>query len=338
MVQPGEAERRRGGRAGRVPAVVLAAALAAGAGCANYDEMKREAVYGPSESLLEVVAVLRRHVPDDTYRFPPATDFTGRNVYRASLLRLENLELIHAEALRAGHMDAVMAFSKARALERLRAYDLAADHYRLAARRESALQDEAKRSAAFCQNIARAITLGFDRLDPLAKGSDALGPDPDEVVAAFEERVGELSMLLELSRMEGPGHYEFVIREEIERADELRAAYFVAMRFALPDGSVRAVAELQRVVSRHAPSKNRERHILVLADLYSDLAREYVEANPPESLSFDPPKFQEIVDAASHLYQSVAVRDGTPEKLEAARRFEAFLAFTLQVDRDRFSR
>jgi hypothetical protein len=300
--------------------------------------MKREAVYGPTESLLEVVAVLRRHVPDDTYRFPPATDFTGRNVYRASLLRLENLEVIHAEALQAGHMDSVVAFSKGRALERLRAYDLAAEHYRLAARRESVLQEDALRSASFCEAIARAVSVGVDRLDPLARNSEPLDPDAEKVVEAFEQRVGELTMLLELSRMEGPGHYEYVIREEIERADELRAAYFEAMRFALPDGSVRAVAELQRVVSRHAPSKNRERHILLLADLYSDLAREYVEANPPESLGFDPPKFQELVDAASHLYQSVAVRDGTPEKLEAARRFEAFLAFTLQVDRDRFSR
>jgi hypothetical protein len=33
----------------------------------------------------------------------------------------------------------------------------------------------------------------------------------------------------------------------------------------------------------------------------------------------------------------VASEDGTPEKLQAARRFEAFLAFTLKVDRDRFT-
>jgi len=317
---------------GATVAVVVALA------CASPSTRKREAVYGPSESILEVVAVLRRHVPDDTYRFPPATDFTGRNVYRASLLRLENLEVVHAEALRAGHMDGVIAFSKARALERLRAYDLAAQHYDLAARNESALQEEARRSGRFCEDLARAVRIGVDRIDPLADDAPALDLDADAVVAKYEQRVAELSLLLERSHEEGLGHYGAVVREEIERADELRAAYFLAMRHARPDGSVRAVAELQRVVSRHAPSKNRERHVLTLADLYSDLAREYVEANPPESLEFDPPKFQELVDAASHLYESVAVRDGTPEKLEAARRFEAFLAFTLQVDRDRFSR
>ncbi len=312
-------------------------ALLALSACTSPTELKREAVYGPSESLLEVVAVLRRHVPDDTYRFPPATDFTGRNVFRASLLRLENLELIHADALRAGHMESVIAFSKARALERLRAYDVAAEHYRVAAGRETALKEEALRSATMCDALTRIVGIGIDRVDPLAS-NEGLDADPERVMMELEERVGELSLLVSRSRNEGPAHYESIVREEIERADQNRAAYFLAMRHALPNGSVRAVAELQRVVSRHSPSKSRERHVLALADLYSDLAREYVEANPPESLGFDPPKFQELVDAASHLYQSVAVRDGTPEKLEAARRFEAFLAFTLQVDRDRFTR
>ena len=78
--------------------------------------------------------------------------------------------------------------------------------------------------------------------------------------------------------------------------------------------------------------------MLDLANLYATLAAEYTRANAPESLSFDPAKFAELVDAASQIYQSVSAEDGTPEKLEAARRFEAFLAFTLKVDSDRFTR
>ena len=68
------------------------AMLVALAGCASTREKREAALYSPTESVIEVIAVLRRHVPDDTYRLPPATDFGGRNVYRASLLRLENLE------------------------------------------------------------------------------------------------------------------------------------------------------------------------------------------------------------------------------------------------------
>ena len=315
----------------------LAAALAAtfAAGCATPAERKDAAVYGPTESVLELVAVLRRHVADDTYRFPPATDFTGRNVYRATLIRLENLERVHAETLRAGHMDGVVAFSKARAMERLRAYDLAAQHYRLAGQRDELLRADAERSAAFCERLHAAVQLGIDLVDPLASAGAAPMPaDPESVAAGLEERTAALDAL----RGRTPAaHYEPLVLQEIERADVTRARYFTTMRFALPDGHVRAVGEWQRTVTRHGASQLYLRHLLELADLYEALARDYVEAIPPESLRFDPPKFQELTEAAAQIYRRVASEDGTPEKLEAARNLEAFLAFTLRVDRDRFA-
>jgi hypothetical protein len=320
-------------------AIVLGATLATG--CSTAKQKKLEAEYGPSESVIEVVAVLRRHVPDDTYRFPPATDFTGRNVYRSSLLRLESIERMHADALRSGYMDGVIAFSKARALERLRGFDLAAVHYREAARIDEALREEALHSAHVCEEIAEAVGVGIDFEDPVAKAvapepaDGATAPlDPEAIVAALDERVALLSFLLD---EEEETHYAAVIREEIERADQVRAAWFERHRYDLPDGQLRAVSERQRVASRHAASKYRLRHVLRLAALYDDLAHEYVNAVPPESLRFDPARFQDLVDPAVHLYESVAAQDGTPEKLEAARRLEAFLAFTLLVDRDRFT-
>lgn len=325
------------GRRAPVPSLALLLALATA--CATPSREKEEAVYGPTESVLEVVAVLRRHVPDDTYRFPPAVDFSGRNVYRAALLRLESLEQIHENALRAGHLDAVIAFSKGRALERLRAYDLAAQHYRAAAAREGPLREQAERSARFCQSLADAVAVGIDLSDPLSEDERAALPlDPEGVVAELDERVALLTSLLDRVREEElPEHYGFIVREEVERADVARARYFQELRHVLPEGSVRAVAELQRLASRHSPSKNHQQHLLALADLYAEIAQEYVESNPPESLRFDPPRFHELVDSASRLYRIVANQDGTPEKLEAARRFEAFLAFTLRVDSDRFT-
>lgn len=281
-----------------------------------------------------MVAVLRRHSLDDTYRFPPATDFTGRNVYRASLLRLENIESIHAETLRAGHLDSVIAFSKARALERLRAYDLAAQNYRFAAERDPEFRNEAQASAIVCEAIFAALEHGPEPGDPLASGSDAYSAtDADVVVAAFDTRAA----MLREARVGASAHYEFVLAEEIERADVNRAKWFFAMRYAIPDGHLLAISELQRVASRHDASHRRLRHWLALANAYATLAREYVEAVPPESLEFDPPRLRELVDGASQLYQRVAAHDGAPEKLEAARMLEAFLAFTLQVDRDRFA-
>lgn len=309
-------------------------------GCSTAQSKKLDAQYGPSESVLEVVSVLRRHVPDDTYRFPPATDFTGRNVYRSTLLRLESIERIHADSLRSGYMDGVMAFAKARALERLRGYDLAADHYREAARIDPALREQALISARVCDEIVEALGVGIDVDDPMAfadgpiDSAELLAQDPETVTAELDERIALLSFALDAQT---DTHYAAVIREEIERADQTRAAWFERRRYDLADGQIRAVSELQRLVTRHAASKYRLQHTLRLAALYDDLAHEYVNAVPPESLRFDPARFQDLVDPATHLYESVAAQDGTPEKLEASRRLEAFLAFTLLVDRDQFT-
>jgi tetratricopeptide (TPR) repeat protein len=309
---------------------LLAIALLA---CASPPEVDPR--YRPAESVLEVLAVLQRHVPDDTYRFEPARDFTGRNVYRSSLLRLENLERLHADALRAGYMDGVIAFGKGRALERLGAFDLAAEAYRRAAEHEPELAEEALRSAAVCDGIAaaEAVTEEIGPAHPLP-GADLAIPSPETVLDLYDQRVGLLSWQEEKA---AGTHHVAVVRERIEKAQVERARWFVQLRGVLPDGDVRAVAELQRVVADHGDSRNALRHLLELANLYSDLSTEYVQQHPPESIDFDPAHFRDLVDSGARVYEMVAARDGTPEKIEATRRLEAFLAFALGVDQDRFT-
>ncbi len=299
---------------------------------------KKEAIYDPAESLTEVVAVLRRHIPDDTYRFPPGHDFTGRNIYRASLIRLENIERMYSDELKSGYMDAVINFAKARSLERLRAYDLASKNYREAARKDGKLHDEALHSASVCDSLHEAVQVGIDLPDPTQPG-EGLPRDAEQVTAILDVRIADLVAIersLEESGYED-SHYHPVIQLEIQRADLARARYFVAMRHVIPNGTIRAVSEMQRLITRHAASHDRRAQTLQLANLYAQLAREYVIAVPPESLYFDPPRFQELVDAAVQPFESVAAQDGTPEKLEATRLLEAFLAFTLSIDRDRFA-
>jgi hypothetical protein len=311
-------------------ALLLAAVTAACAGTPEVDPR-----YRPAESVLEVLAVLQRHVPDDTYRFAPARDFTGRNVYRSSLLRLENLERLHADALRAGHMDGVIAFGKARALERLGAFDLAEAAYRVAAEREPELAAEALRSADVCAAIHDAVGIAAGVADAAPAGEGRVEVvSPDAALARFEARSASLEELFETVR---DTHHAAVVREQIERGDVLRARWFVRMRAIVPDGDLRAVAELQRVVTEHGDSRLQPRHLLELADLYAELSGEYVEAHPPEGIDFDPAEFRDLVDSGARVYEMVAARDGTPEKIEATRRLEAFLAFALGVDRDRFT-
>ena len=302
--------------------------------CASTPEV--DPAYAPTENVLEVVAVLRRHVPDDTYRFEPARDYTGRNVYRSSLLRLESLESRQRDALQAGHLDGVIAFAKGRALERLRAFDLAAETYRVAADRDAELRSEALQSADVCDTLERA-SRGGPELDELAANAAAEGRLQTEIDGALGRYDEQASALETLAESVEESHYVFVVREEIERLDVARASYFAALRKLIPEGDVRAAAEQQRVAMRHRDSKNSSRHLLALAELYADLAEEYVAANPPESLRFDPARFQELIDTAARVYEMVATRDGTPEKIEASRKLEAFLAFALRVDRDRFT-
>jgi hypothetical protein len=320
--------------------ILACAIFALCAACASTPEV--DPVYRPTENVLEVIAVLRAHIEDDTYRFEPARDFTGRNVYRSSLLRLENLEELHTDALRAGHMDGVMAFAKARSLERLRAFDLAAESYRLAADLSEDLRLTALDSADICDVLYEAaqMTRELEPQDETEIDSDATGisqlveVDPDSVLAEFEARTALLEGLAVIA--EGT-HYGSIVQEELERADVARANYFVGIRRTDVNGDVRAISELQRVTFRHPDSKNFNRHLIELADLYAELAVEYSTTYPPESLYFDPVRFQELVEGASRLYEMVASRDGTPEKLEASRRLEAFLAYSIRIDRDRFT-
>jgi hypothetical protein len=167
-----------------------------------------------------------------------------------------------------------------------------------------------------------------------AIGAQLVELDPDSVLAEFEARIALLDGLTAIT--EGT-HHNPIAHEEIERADVARANYFVGIRKTDVNGDVRAIGELQRVTSRHPVSKNFNRHLLKLADLYVELAVEYSNTFPPESLLFDPVRFQELVEGASRLYEMVASRDGTPEKLEASRRLEAFLAYSIRIDRDRFT-
>jgi hypothetical protein len=48
-------------------------------------------------------------------------------------------------------------------------------------------------------------------------------------------------------------------------------------------------------------------------------------------------EFEDLVDSAARVYEMVAARDGTPERIEASRRLEAFIAFSLSIDRERFT-
>jgi len=276
-----------------------------------------DSVYRPTESVLEVLALLRLHRDDDTYRFEPARDFAGKNVYRASLTRLENLEALYRARFESGFLLAEILFAKGRALERITEYELAARHYERVSELDSILAAEAARARDICERLEAARRVAPGPCDPV-----------EEALTRFDERSRQLEELL---AEVGETHYRAVVREEVERTDVARAHYFDARRRLESALSPLALQQYQVLVQHHAESKNRNHHLLGLADLYSSLSRQYAESSPPTSLRFDPATFDEYAYGATRLYEAVSHQDGTPEKIEAARKLEAFLSYTLEI-------
>jgi tetratricopeptide (TPR) repeat protein len=292
------------------------------ASCAKTPETP--ARYAGTEGILEIVSVLRLHIEDDTYRFPPARDFTGKNVYRASLNRLERLEEIYARKLASGYLLDVVLFAKARALERIREYDLAARHYQRVRGLDSPLVQPASIGGDVCTRI-----LAASQLAPAATST------PEQALEIFGERRDALEQLL--AEVEGT-HYAHVLNEELERTDVARASAFAA-RAAMDARLDRlALEQFQALIANHPESRNRYRHLLDLGDLYAAFSRRYVREVAPPSLGFDPATFDEYAYNATRLYEAVSQQDGGIEKVEAIRKLEAFLAFQLRVHDEKLPR
>jgi tetratricopeptide (TPR) repeat protein len=278
----------------------------------------------PTQDLLEVVAVVRLHVDDDTYRFPAARDYTGKNVFRVSFERLESLETAHPEKLSSGYATDVVWFTKARALERLGEYDLAMRHYERVTELDSELADAARAGRDVTARLVRAR---------------ALAPAPDATPEAADAAYGRQRADLETLRADVAGsHYRYVVEEEIERVDAADATTLAAHAILDARYEAAALERAQALVQAHRQSKNHNRHLLSLGDLYAALSRRYAQKFPPPSLGFDPATFDEYAHGATRVYEVVAQQDGAVEKIEGQHKLEAFLGFTLQVHEERVPR
>ncbi len=278
----------------------------------------------PTQDLLEVVAVVRLHADDDTYRFPTARDYSGKNVFRVSFERLESLETAQPEKFASGYATDVVWFAKGRALERIGEYDLAERHYARVAELDSELADAAR--------AGRDVNARLLAARATAPAPDATAQAADAAFAA--QRAALDALASEVAN----NHYRFVVAEEFERVDAADAANFAA-RAALDSRYEPAALERAQVLVRgHRTSKNHNRHLLALGDLYAALSRRYAQKYPPPSLGFDPATFDEYAHGATRVYEVVAQQDGAVEKLEGQHKLEAFLGFTLQVHEERVPR
>lgn len=266
--------------------------------------------FAPYEDVLEVVAELAWHLRDDVYRFPPPKDPTGHDVYRLSLHRLENWDKRFP-----GRLRDVTSFARAEALERLGGYAAARDLYTKVAALPSPLAARAAEGAARAGAFADAAAMPES------------GADLDGTLSALRAKLDAWAALL--SRFGGTP-FEPILLVEEERLERRTARLVVEHRRLLDNGAATAERSLRFLVEKHADSKLLPDHILRLADLYADLARDYAEeyARP---LAFQETEFVRRADRALDTYRKVALWDGAPEKPEAQARFTAFDAYKTDV-------
>jgi hypothetical protein len=264
----------------------------------------------PYEDVLQVMADLTWHLHDDTYRFAPPKDPTGHDLYQLTLHRLENWEKRYP-----GRLKDVTSFGRAEALERLGEYRSAADVYGQVAALPSPLATRARDGAARAAAFAGAAALPEE------------GPDLDATLTALRRKLDAWAALVD--KQAGTPYEASALAEE-ERVERLAATQVVAHRRVLDNGTATAERSLRFLIQKHAESKGLPAHILRLADLYADLARDYVDAHE-RPLAFDEEAFVQRADRALEMYRKVGTWDGSLEKPEAQARFAAFDAYKAAV-------
>ena len=269
--------------------------------------------YRTEQDLLKAVAEFQRVATKDTYRFPLPKDVTGANVHKATLTRINDYETKHP-----GAYPAIIAFTRGRAYEGLHAYEQALAEYQRVAQGKSRLKQEALKAV-------EALTAFQALAQQTPTATTAI-----EYVQALEEQALQWQ---DLAQQYDDTLYGTLAREEEERLDRAKVAFFILNRYRIEDGNESVILAYQQLLDKHRESKNRYRYRLELGDFYVILAREYTAQNDPESLRFDTNIFEALGRAALQHYATVAQQDGIMEKLEAKGKLEALEAYMAKVGR-----
>lgn len=269
--------------------------------------------YLTEQDLLKVVGELQRLAGRDSYRFPAPKDVTGANVYKATLTRLQDYETKHP-----GAYPELVAFTRARAYERLREYDRAVAAYQVVSHSRNRLNPEATKAIEVLTSFQEV------RQRPLANGS------PLEYLQSLEALA---TAWQELQQQYAGTSYETLAREEEERLDQAKVLFLELNRHRIEDGNQSIIVAYHQLISKHQESKNRYRYQMELGDVYRTLAQEYVAQHDPQSLDFEVATFEELGRSALRWYGQVANEDGAIEKLEAKGKLQALEAYMAKIGR-----
>jgi tetratricopeptide (TPR) repeat protein len=290
---------------------LVAPVLACASGCASLSQLAGGHLTpaAAADSLTPVIAELKLHLRDDTYRYDRATTDDGRNVFAVALWKLDRLAALRARPQEGWeNADYVIEFARGKALERLRRYDEAVTAFQHVAGSGSLLGDAAAERAKVIESFANASARP---VQPFAS--------PEEERIFIEGRVELWRHLAE--EVQGTP-YESLALEEIEAWQVMRVDWY-----ARGDQLAAAIAACENLLEGNRESKLFGKHLLRLGDLYASSARREELQARANLASLDPSGYESLVDQAFSAYE-LAAEDRRPAlRREARSRIEALLAY-----------
>jgi hypothetical protein len=287
--------------------LVLSLALLVAGGCSHSTGPAPDAARADDpETLTRLVAELRMHLRDDTYRQPRPLTGDGRDLFAAILWKLDRMQAERAVAPEHWqNADQVIELARARVLEKQRRYAESQSAYARVAAHGGALQQGASEGRD-----------GVGRLAALAAEVPEGGVDDLAWLEQCVHRWTELAWELRSTR------WEPLAREESEAWEML-----LVERLAMA-GQLEAAIEAGRQLAEHnRHSKLYARHLIALGDLHADAARALaVEKRVrADALQIDVRR-EALIENAFSAYELASEARMAEDRLAALARIEALRA------------
>ena len=302
--------------------IVLGLALPVALPLSGCRSAKSNSRYYPQESLLKIIGGFDAHDQADLYRFAPPKDLSGQNVFKATLVRLDNYQALYPETNRD-----MIDLARAGAYERLGEYGEAYRFYRRAA---VALEEhESPLLHAPAILLARRSMKALDEflaLEQLRPQAQTFG----ELIDEYEARATAWRQLTTSSSLRSQPYLSLALIE-LEEAELLVADTIWQYRGVLENGPPRAIERLAQLIENHAASRRVDDHMLKLGRWWEQRARDYVTQNPPSRFSFQPEQFADYLNQAREQYRKVAGAYGSPWRTEAVAAQETLEEFAKRI-------
>ena len=292
---------------------LLAGLILLGAALTSCAHTPPQAPY-PHESIMTIIAELKIHLERDPYRRPPGVDMEGRNIYRVSLARLDQLKQLTSEEYRD-----VLAFARAQCDERLGDWSTAAADFDLAATGKDPLASIARQRAHSAAQLA-----DLTNRQAMSQTLDGYLNDLDVLERQLEK--------LKDSKPDWP--YDSYVTIELERTREEQARLLFENRLVRPGALPQALEKATQLVDQHTDSWRISEHRLLLGSFFETLARDWATDHPPQGNTFasGEEQWKGWVEKARQSYRIVAQTDGDPVKPEGQARLRALDAWSLRVE------